>query len=315
MVSIPLQQIFNEPVLSHAFAPYMVVQKLQRFVGSVAMNALSCGFLTRGGATLDKLYHKEGVVFGPAMVESYSIESRIAVYPRIVVSPKLLGFRPDLKSPRWQVDPLLRVIRIGDAVDPGFALPVAIAPRHHQQPAAQQRDGAGRQRHEALAVLGLHRSDLVPLVGAPADMDAGRLAVKHQILDRGAAHLAGPKAGEHDGAHPDLGKGEGCRILGADRFTSTRTSSFSGISTRSSPRFFCRTLTARAGFCATSPRRSISLKSMRTTVSMRAAIFGPSLASILSFSASTSGGVTLAASRSPKITFSPLARLISTGQI
>ncbi|HTH95465.1 MAG TPA: hypothetical protein VL550_09540 [Rhodocyclaceae bacterium] len=49
---------------------------------------MQIGILTRGGIALGKMFHKDGILFGPAMVEAYTLESEIAVYPRVVVSEK-----------------------------------------------------------------------------------------------------------------------------------------------------------------------------------------------------------------------------------
>ena len=71
-------------------AGFAFFHQMQFTVASIAAAALRIGFLVRGGATIGKLYHVGSVVFGEAMVEAYNIEARISVYPRIVISPKLL---------------------------------------------------------------------------------------------------------------------------------------------------------------------------------------------------------------------------------
>lgn len=49
------------------------------------------GIFIRGGITVGKLYHRDDVLFGPAMVQAYELESRFANYPRIVVDPAALA--------------------------------------------------------------------------------------------------------------------------------------------------------------------------------------------------------------------------------
>lgn len=61
----------------------------EKLISSLALESLRLGMLIRGGATLGHLHHKGGVVFGPAMVEAYELESSVATYPRVVVSPDL----------------------------------------------------------------------------------------------------------------------------------------------------------------------------------------------------------------------------------
>ena len=52
---------------------------------------LSYGVLVRGGIALGKVFQEDDRIFGPAFVEAYELESKVAVYPRVVVAPKLLG--------------------------------------------------------------------------------------------------------------------------------------------------------------------------------------------------------------------------------
>jgi hypothetical protein len=61
----------------------------QGLIGALASEALNLGFLIRGGVTIGNLYHQKRVVIGEAMTEAYELESRVAVYPRIVVSRKV----------------------------------------------------------------------------------------------------------------------------------------------------------------------------------------------------------------------------------
>lgn len=49
------------------------------------------GVLVRGGMSLGRLAISEGNVFGPAMVAAYNLESKFAVYPRIVIDPKIIS--------------------------------------------------------------------------------------------------------------------------------------------------------------------------------------------------------------------------------
>ena len=55
----------------------------------LAVEALSLDLLIRGGAAIGPLHHENGVVIGKAMVEAYRLESELANYPRIVISPEL----------------------------------------------------------------------------------------------------------------------------------------------------------------------------------------------------------------------------------
>lgn len=57
------------------------------------VNALHChGFLVRGCITVGKLTHKDGIVFGEALVEANEIENSVAINPCIVITPKAMNF-------------------------------------------------------------------------------------------------------------------------------------------------------------------------------------------------------------------------------
>jgi hypothetical protein len=48
------------------------------------------GFLIRGGVEYGKIIHTEEFVFGPGLNQAYQIESKEAIYPRILVAPSVL---------------------------------------------------------------------------------------------------------------------------------------------------------------------------------------------------------------------------------
>jgi hypothetical protein len=90
VVSYPLGRVSFLDRRHLAMLP--ILQRLEEMVAVIAGAAVRIGFLVRGGISLGKLYHAGGVVFGPAMVESFNLESRLANYPRIAVSPALLEY-------------------------------------------------------------------------------------------------------------------------------------------------------------------------------------------------------------------------------
>lgn len=47
------------------------------------------GILLRGGITRGKLIHDDTLLVGPAMVEAYHLESKQAIYPRIIIGDEL----------------------------------------------------------------------------------------------------------------------------------------------------------------------------------------------------------------------------------
>lgn len=63
--------------------------RLTQYASYLSWELLSLGILTRGAISHGDLYHNDGVVFGPALVKSYEMESKQAIYPRILVTPEV----------------------------------------------------------------------------------------------------------------------------------------------------------------------------------------------------------------------------------
>ena len=57
---------------------------------TIAFNLAGLGYLLRGGVTIGKLYHDDDIVLGPALVEAYTLESKIAINPRIILGNGVL---------------------------------------------------------------------------------------------------------------------------------------------------------------------------------------------------------------------------------
>ncbi|WP_372400212.1 hypothetical protein ABMY26_31845 [Azospirillum sp. HJ39] len=57
-------------------------------IGGLCRDLLQLGFLTRGAVTVGKLHHRNGMVFGPALVRAVELE-KTAVFPRIVVDAEI----------------------------------------------------------------------------------------------------------------------------------------------------------------------------------------------------------------------------------
>ena len=79
--------------LSHLF---LIVRYLQdRLFGE--------GYLLRGAIVKEKMYYPEddeNVLLGQGMIDAYKLESEIAIYPRVVISEKLLNYikKEDIKA-------------------------------------------------------------------------------------------------------------------------------------------------------------------------------------------------------------------------
>jgi hypothetical protein len=85
-ISYPIVQISASNGFDDSRTADYVFYSFKSLLTEIAREALSIGFLIRGGATIGKLYHSGGVIFGEALVEAFEIESRTSVYPRVVLS-------------------------------------------------------------------------------------------------------------------------------------------------------------------------------------------------------------------------------------
>jgi len=65
------------------------------------IDLVASGFLLRGAVTIGDVFHNGGVIVGPAMVKAYELESKVAIYPRVIVDPALIN--QTLTS--WEDDP------------------------------------------------------------------------------------------------------------------------------------------------------------------------------------------------------------------
>lgn len=82
-----------------AFSDCLVRSELKTWNGLVglcfqlwrlARKLLRMRVLVRGGISTGEIFHSDRIVFGPALIESYILESQAAVYPRILLSDEVV---------------------------------------------------------------------------------------------------------------------------------------------------------------------------------------------------------------------------------
>lgn len=69
---------------------YKAALRIVSYAKFLALDLLSKGLMTRGAVVSGDLYHQGAVVLGPALVEAYHLESKKALYPRILVSNEII---------------------------------------------------------------------------------------------------------------------------------------------------------------------------------------------------------------------------------
>src|SRR5258708_19130175 len=76
-------------VLSYAVHEQSAVYYLLSDIAFAVIDLAIRGFLVRGAVTVGNLLHTGRYLVGPAMVEAYELESKVARFPRVLLDPKL----------------------------------------------------------------------------------------------------------------------------------------------------------------------------------------------------------------------------------
>ena len=64
------------------------MNKIDKIITALEQSLLSqYGLLLRGGIAVGKPYQDNEVVYGPGLVKAYALESKYAVYPRVIMLP------------------------------------------------------------------------------------------------------------------------------------------------------------------------------------------------------------------------------------
>ncbi|MEN6325276.1 MAG: hypothetical protein ABFD18_03570 [Syntrophomonas sp.] len=79
-------------VISYDFSKEGAIFRILFDVIIMQIDLVAMGLLLRGGVTMGDVFHNGGVVVGPAMIKAYEMESKIAIYPRIIVDPILIDY-------------------------------------------------------------------------------------------------------------------------------------------------------------------------------------------------------------------------------
>jgi hypothetical protein len=110
VISYPLERMRVAEGLDDQTIPYIVMDHARAMISEIASLAFTQNLLVRGGITIGKLYHQEGVVFGQGLIDAYRLESEVAVYPRVVLSASMSS------SAAWRTEDRRMVKRDFDGV-------------------------------------------------------------------------------------------------------------------------------------------------------------------------------------------------------
>lgn len=86
------------------------------------LELLQQGVLVRGGIAKGKIRHIQEMVFGPAMVAAYELESKYAVYPRIIVEKELVdwekeNYKKQIYGAQYDINDLESILKRDDYND------------------------------------------------------------------------------------------------------------------------------------------------------------------------------------------------------
>lgn len=79
-------------VISYDLSFHNAIDKIIFDIILIQIDLIAMGLLLRGGVTIGDVFHDGGVVLGPAINRAYEIESKLSIYPRIMVDPILVKY-------------------------------------------------------------------------------------------------------------------------------------------------------------------------------------------------------------------------------
>lgn len=84
-------KIFSDNILIACNVEDGNLEKLLEYVADMAEHFLKNGYKIRGGISKGRLYIDDLMVWGSGLVNAYILESKCAIYPRIILNAELLG--------------------------------------------------------------------------------------------------------------------------------------------------------------------------------------------------------------------------------
>jgi hypothetical protein len=81
---------FSDCIAVSTIASEQGLMNLLFHLRAIVFRMLRLGFLSRGGIARGPLCHRNGKIFGPAMLEAYRLESEVAVVPRVILQPEIV---------------------------------------------------------------------------------------------------------------------------------------------------------------------------------------------------------------------------------
>jgi hypothetical protein len=74
------------------------------YLATLSYTMIESGILIRGGVTLGPVIHEKRLLFGSGMINAYKLESKLAIYPRIIIDDKLVETVLNMPDRWWNRD-------------------------------------------------------------------------------------------------------------------------------------------------------------------------------------------------------------------
>lgn len=82
---------FSDNIVISSRPDHMGLSVLITVIGQLCLRLLHQGFYARGGISKGLLHHSDQVVLGAGLIKSYELESKAAVYPRIIYDEPIVN--------------------------------------------------------------------------------------------------------------------------------------------------------------------------------------------------------------------------------
>jgi hypothetical protein len=82
-------QSFSDSVVMSSASTLTGLVQILSSISDLAIRLLKTSLLIRGAIAKGKLYHKQPIIFGPALLDAYNSEVNIAKFPRVVLMRKV----------------------------------------------------------------------------------------------------------------------------------------------------------------------------------------------------------------------------------
>lgn len=78
-------------VASYLINEESAVFHLLNGIALAIIELVALGYLVRGAIVVGKLFHTKDYIVGPALIRAYELESKEAIYPRVIVDPEVIS--------------------------------------------------------------------------------------------------------------------------------------------------------------------------------------------------------------------------------